>query len=384
MTLPLLEFFVSDWIDLLRKLKSFNVLINYFGSAKACIAFANRSTRKNYVAIVNGDLNVDKWPELSIKSELVPIVPKTHAKLKRRKQDATTYADSWQDICVRQQTLVLYAKLQDLIGNPEEMDNEAAILSKFSEDDFIKDKKIRKRLRKLIYRTHGSDVIDPSQYGPNDDGPRLEVCLKDQDPPVDASPVYGDTPLEELIAGRQASVYRLRDRPGVLHVSIPLFEVRGSFRVFVGCGDECYRGKLCETELQVLGREGGEAGGGGAVTRVLLTPLSGRRHQLRLHCACLGHAIGTSIALLRSNLIRYCSGRCYVQPGGAAGPGPHAAARKGPKVGGGACCMRCTDCMRRTPNALYKMCRIPFQEEDAHALQLSADGVLFAAADVPF
>ncbi|MFT3973077.1 MAG: RluA family pseudouridine synthase [Amaricoccus sp.] len=52
-------------------------------------------------------------------------------------------------------------------------------------------------------------------------------------------------------------------------------------------------GKPSRTLWRVLDREsgdGGESGGGGA-TRVELTPLTGRSHQLRVHMLSLGHPI---------------------------------------------------------------------------------------------
>jgi tRNA pseudouridine32 synthase/23S rRNA pseudouridine746 synthase len=45
------------------------------------------------------------------------------------------------------------------------------------------------------------------------------------------------------------------------------------------------RGRAALTDWQVLAREPG------GVTRLALTPLTGRSHQLRVHCASLGHPI---------------------------------------------------------------------------------------------
>ncbi len=48
----------------------------------------------------------------------------------------------------------------------------------------------------------------------------------------------------------------------------------------------------CETRLQVLARG---FYNGQPVTKVRLMPVSGRRHQLRLHCLLLGHPIGRDV-----------------------------------------------------------------------------------------
>ena len=50
------------------------------------------------------------------------------------------------------------------------------------------------------------------------------------------------------------------------------------------------RAKKAETELLVVGR-GVLKSDGFPVTKVLLNPRSGRRHQLRVHCSSLGHTI---------------------------------------------------------------------------------------------
>lgn len=53
------------------------------------------------------------------------------------------------------------------------------------------------------------------------------------------------------------------------------------------------RGKPAQSHYQVIGRfyHEGENGKGMALTRVRLTPLTGRTHQLRIHCQQLGHPI---------------------------------------------------------------------------------------------
>jgi hypothetical protein len=58
----------------------------------------------------------------------------------------------------------------------------------------------------------------------------------------------------------------------------------------------------CETRMEVLGHGFYQ---GQAVTKVKLMPVSGRRHQLRLHCLLLGHPIGIHPARLPTYLPAY-------------------------------------------------------------------------------
>ena len=50
------------------------------------------------------------------------------------------------------------------------------------------------------------------------------------------------------------------------------------------------KARKAETELMVLGR-GTFKNDGFPATTVLLKPLTGRRHQLRVHCSSIGHTI---------------------------------------------------------------------------------------------
>jgi len=51
----------------------------------------------------------------------------------------------------------------------------------------------------------------------------------------------------------------------------------------------CAKARRAETKMVVMSR--GLMGGGYPATKVLLQPLTGRRHQLRLHCSDIGHTI---------------------------------------------------------------------------------------------
>jgi len=71
-------------------------------------------------------------------------------------------------------------------------------------------------------------------------------------------------------------------------VTLPVAELApGDFRMCVACaGAEGSQPAATLVEVVALGRAGGAP-----ATKVLLTPVTGRRHQLRVHLAALGHAI---------------------------------------------------------------------------------------------
>lgn len=76
---------------------------------------------------------------------------------------------------------------------------------------------------------------------------------------------------------------------GTLHVDIPIADgLANEFRMTLGPGSAALPGRPSHTEITVL-----EHGlyQGKPVTKVLLRPISGRRHQLRLHTQAIGHPI---------------------------------------------------------------------------------------------
>ena len=74
-----------------------------------------------------------------------------------------------------------------------------------------------------------------------------------------------------------------------LLVDIPIADgLADEFRMSLGAGSAMSPGRPSRTEITVL--EHGHYRGQ-PVTKVLLRPISGRRHQLRLHTQAIGHAI---------------------------------------------------------------------------------------------
>lgn len=71
-----------------------------------------------------------------------------------------------------------------------------------------------------------------------------------------------------------------------IRIRIPIYTVEGTFHMSIG-GKEM-GGSYADSVVEVL--EYGELRGQ-PVTKILLKPLTGRRHQLRLHCRLIGHPI---------------------------------------------------------------------------------------------
>lgn len=71
---------------------------------------------------------------------------------------------------------------------------------------------------------------------------------------------------------------------GDLVVKVPVAEVENDFR----CTANRTWGKPCETTIRVVRQA---MHNGAPVTKLLLMPKTGRRHQLRVHCLALGHPI---------------------------------------------------------------------------------------------
>jgi hypothetical protein len=70
-----------------------------------------------------------------------------------------------------------------------------------------------------------------------------------------------------------------------LRVDVPVAEVAGDFRCEAVMGRVDSMARAARTDVRVLSRGWYQ---GRPVSKLLLSPLTGRRHQLRLHCLVLG------------------------------------------------------------------------------------------------
>ncbi|KAL1138904.1 hypothetical protein AAG570_008966, partial [Ranatra chinensis] len=79
----------------------------------------------------------------------------------------------------------------------------------------------------------------------------------------------------------------------ILDVTVPIgeaaSETSGSHMMCTNTGsNECLSARWAHSRLLVIGRG---MYGGYPATKVLLRPVTGRRHQLRVHCTHIGHTI---------------------------------------------------------------------------------------------
>ena len=279
-------------------------------AARASLAFAERLTRKQYLAVVRGHINPMKYrasPSSSSSSSYVRLSDDPSSK--KTKTAPTIPSDSslrckrWQDEAKSTNLSVCYAKFLELLATQQSSGAGAAlldlsILSKRSLAEFEKSAKLRKQLRKALkaYGIHHDFVLPPAEEF-SGDGERND----DDDDVITAAAVLDPVAQDNDEDDFSDSIYRLADddynsddvltattgttsTDSLLMVTVPVAEAENDFR----CYASRRHGKPCETTLRVLEYASYK---GAPVTKVLLLPKTGRRHQLRVHCLALGHPI---------------------------------------------------------------------------------------------
>jgi uncharacterized protein YktA (UPF0223 family) len=152
--------------------------------------------------------------------------------------------------------------------------------SKYTLDDYRNNSKLRKGLRKIL-KANGIDIDQIPSIGNNNNS----VHNNDNDIIEIKKP--SDIWLQGLYQPLENSIYRINDNgKEKLIIAIPVAEIDGDFRCEPGY--EQNPGKISETEVEIL--EYGEYKNH-EITKVKFTPITGRRHQLRVHAKCIGHPI---------------------------------------------------------------------------------------------
>ena len=171
------------------------------------------------------------------------------------------------------------------------------------------------------------------EQGPVENDDNIDDSIDHRDCDEDGDDDGYNHGSEGGLGGEGPSVFRLKGDggeeggPGEVYITAPVLSVSGDFRMRVMGGEPhttadststtsniIHRSSLtgsrgmqspgvrgeqveeepdwraCETRLKVMGHG---IYRGQPVTKVMLRPVSGRRHQLRLHCMLLGHPIGT-------------------------------------------------------------------------------------------
>ena len=265
------------------------VALNRKAAAAASLAFEQREVKKEYLALIYGHLDLDRWPlsegapehiDYSVGKSLTNkhAPPKTHP----------TWQDNARDAAFDAVWAALLKELQCAQAQMVEAADPSLIslreLAQRPREEFLRDARLRKALRKAL-RARGlcPDVPECGTGAGDGERPTKSARASSPPPPIASAPF--------CVASSSASdIGRYADTDAAggyfLRIRVPVAEVPGEFRMEVG--HEGRPGKACETDLRVLER------GlylGDAVTKVLLTPLTGRRHQLRVHCLAIGHPI---------------------------------------------------------------------------------------------
>ena len=296
-------------------------------AARASLAFAERLTKKQYLAVVRGHIDPLKWKlqssssssSSSLTTSYGTVHPIDNPNMKKTKIDnpnmkktktsattaTTTPSDSaqrskrWQDEAKLTNLSVCYTKFVELLATQQSSSGESteslldlSILAKRSIADFEKSAKLRKQLRKALkaYGIHHDFVLPPTEEFQSDDNNEEKNTTVAHDPMHDSSKDddFSDSiyriSTEDETTETATTTADGRITSTLLMVTVPVAEAENDFRCYASRA----HGKPCETTLQVLEYASYK---GSPVTKVLLMPKTGRRHQLRVHCLALGHPI---------------------------------------------------------------------------------------------
>ena len=270
-------------------------------AARASLAFAERLTRKQYLAVVRGHIDPLKYRSATTSSSsssssyVRPLENPTSKKTKTAApitpSDSALRSKRWQNEAKLTNLSVCYTKFVELLATQQSSGAagtsteevvvlDLSILAKRSLAEFEKSAKLRKQLRKALkaYGIHHDFVLPPTE----------EFC-GDGDDNVDVNAAVALDIVRDSEDDFSDSIYRLVDDDcgsddSLLMVTVPVAEAENDFR----CYASRRHGKPCETTLRVLEYASYK---GLPVTKVLLLPKTGRRHQLRVHCLALGHPI---------------------------------------------------------------------------------------------
>jgi hypothetical protein len=270
--------------------------------------------KKQYLAILQGTVKAEQYSPL----------PNLHfqtSQHKRKRVEVQNQLPTWQDQALQQGLQLHFTSIQKISPEFPNLDSvlkqELEALQKVTFDEYLGNNKLRKRLRKLLKnlgilenvvseKSAFVDVVESSEsFLPEGlkeertqeaernvvvwNGQNYTYRLStDQLAYLDAlseSKMEGNTLPTDLQSGQDGT----GEMTNVLWNNAPIQDIAGDFRMRIADSEIEGEGRNCETKIEIL-----EYGTyqGKPVTKVLLTPWSGRRHQLRLHCLSMGHPIG--------------------------------------------------------------------------------------------
>ena len=301
------------------------------------LAFENRVVYKEYLAIVHGHIQIDRFPRLESH-------PKFPCAKVLYKPDLCEVAplETWQGRYMLNSLEQFYNVFQHFLKTTElniDQKNIAIMneLASCTYDNFIHNRKLRKTLRKFLKSVNihidvgesnsdvgnlavEADLAMPTKMTHNNSehpihSTSTQFTYSTSIPPriyryaKDYSPVPAHMEDPQCRTQSQTYVYERNSTDNLVPhldissttststlpedkiiINLPIAEIPENFKMKIGISEDEITGKDCETHVEIL-----EYGyyNGYPVTKVLLHPITGRRHQLRLHCQAMGHPIGT-------------------------------------------------------------------------------------------
>lgn len=275
------------------------IALNRKAASVAALAFEQRRVKKKYLALVDGHVDLNKWPVTSPvnTNDTTSSKVKTIKKITSKHVPRTTGGKQWQD-CAREESFSIFydamvmelqkAQPENAIDKiPVDPSRDSSLetlrdLAKRPRDEYLADAKLRKVLRKTL-RARGVDV-----YVKDSSAGAWKECANSGIHDVDEAPEPALT-VGTICSAPQTPhsiLHHVADGESYVHVNIPVAEIPGDFRCEAGHASN--PGKVAHTDIRVLARG---YYNGRPVTKLLLSPLTGRRHQLRVHCLSIGHPI---------------------------------------------------------------------------------------------
>jgi 23S rRNA-/tRNA-specific pseudouridylate synthase len=259
-------------------------------------SFEFRETHKEYLAIVEGHINYNQWARGSKGDEIDEVngVDEEHFSTKAHgeKPPIPLEHEAARDNNVK----LYYDALQLALGGAASVsssegvqnhvvDGELHELGQHSISDFLnpRNPKLRKRLRKAMRSTEYLAQLEGER------GSRIITAPPSKKKKTSSIAETSSTVsvLHQVTADSPHNIKRVQvDGKDAIYISAAIAEVSGDFRMELGHAGN--PGRPSQTTLYILAHKFYQ---GRPVTKVLLQPKSGRRHQLRLHTQAMGHPI---------------------------------------------------------------------------------------------
>ena len=305
---------------------------NKAAAGLASAAFESRETSKQYLAVLEGHVDPGKWPlrpapaaataagEGEVSSsrtggakKAISSQPASQGGKESAEDSAGTSINStWQDDVMKETLRINLASLQTYLDSrrAEGKEVEEPLLPFSSAaggvdglyEELLRSWKRRKMLRKALHKCGVACTDTPASVAPpapllpcaptpsSAADPLPATAVAESFHQKSAAGVQGvyreEVPQPEESSAAAGAAAGPAAGDAQIYIDMNVAEVSGDFRC--EAGHEGNPGKASETRVRVL-QQGHHLGR--PVTKVLLLPYTGRRHQLRVHCRAMGHPI---------------------------------------------------------------------------------------------